>query len=318
LGVGGGGIDSRRTERRRIEARRRTLRRRRLLAIGGLVALAVAIVVAIGALGGGGGGSDAKTSAGSESGGAKAKPAQNAAATQGPTVSGDAARNVKVPILEYHAISVPPSSASLPELFTSTGDFTAQLEYMKSQGYEAITLDQLFAGWSGKAPIPEKPVVVSMDDGYLTQYTHALPALQKLAWPGVLNLKLQSLDPGQELTPTMIKKMIAAGWEIDDHTITHPDVTTLSPAALQHEVGDSRTMLQKQFGIPVDFFCYPAGKFNDAAIAGLKRDGYTGATTEINGFASSSGDPFKLPRVEILGSDGLTGFKQKLAQAESS
>jgi hypothetical protein len=316
LGVAGGGIDSRRAERRRAEARKRTYRRRRRLAIGGLIALAVAVIVAVGALGGDGAGT--KTPAGSASGGTKAKSSQSAAAIKGPTVSGDAARRIRVPILEYHSISVPPSGASLPELFTSTGDFTAQLNYMKSQGYEAITLDQLFAGWSGKAPIPEKPVVVSMDDGYLTQYTHALPVLQKLGWPGVLNLKLQSLDPGQELTPTMIKKMIAAGWEIDDHTITHPDVTTLSPAALQHEVGDSRTMLQKQFGIPVDFFCYPAGKFNDAAIAGLKRAGYTGATTEINGFASSSGDPFKLPRVEILGSDGLTGFKQKLAQAESS
>ena len=316
MGVGSGGIDSRRAERRRAEARKRAYRRRRWLAIGGLIALAVAVIVAVGALGGDGGGT--KAPAGSASGGTKAKSSQSAAAIQGPTVSGDAARKTRVPSLEYHSISVPPSGASLPELFTSTGDFTAQLNYMKSQGYEAITLDQLFAGWSGKAPIPEKPVVVSMDDGYLTQYTHAMPVLQKLGWPGVLNLKLQSLDPGQELTPTMIKKMIAAGWEIDDHTITHPDVTTLSPAALQHEVGDSRTMLQKQFGIPVDFFCYPAGKFNDAAIAGLKRAGYSGATTEINGFASSSGDPFKLPRVEILGSDGLTGFKQKLGQAESS
>jgi peptidoglycan/xylan/chitin deacetylase (PgdA/CDA1 family) len=313
LGVGGG-IDSRRAERRRDEARRRTYRRRRLLAIGGLIALVVALIVGVGSLGGSG----TKAPAGSASGGAKTKSSQSAAAIQGPTVSGDAARKVRAPILEYHSISVPPSGASLPELFTPTADFTAELNYMKSQGYEAITLDQLFAGWSGKAPIPEKPVVVSMDDGYLTQYTHALPVLQKLGWPGVLNLKLQSLDPGQEMTPTMIKKMIAAGWEIDDHTITHPDVTTLSPASLQHEVGDSRTMLQRQFGIPVNFFCYPAGKFNDAAIAGLKRAGYTGATTEIIGFASSSGDPFKLPRVEILGSGGLTGFKQKLAQAASS
>jgi peptidoglycan/xylan/chitin deacetylase (PgdA/CDA1 family) len=277
------------------------------------VVAAVAVFVVVGALGGG---DDNK--APSSSGSSKAKTPASAPAITGPTVSGDAAQKIAVPILEYHAISVPPAGASLPELFTSTGDFTDQLSYLKGQGYVAITLDQLFDGWTGKTPLPEKPVVVSMDDGYLTQYTHALPVLQKLGWPGVLNLKLQSLDPGQEMTPAMIKKMIAAGWEIDSHTITHPDVTTLSSASLQHELGDSRTMLQKEFGIPVDFFCYPAGKFDDGAIAELKRDGYTGATTEIPGFARSDGDPFKLPRIEITGSDGLDGFKQKLASASTT
>jgi peptidoglycan/xylan/chitin deacetylase (PgdA/CDA1 family) len=214
----------------------------------------------------------------------------------------------------YHSISVPPPGASLGELFLPTANFKEQMKYLSDQGYEAVTLDQLWSAWQGKGPLPAKPIVLSFDDGYETQYAHAAPVLKQLGWPGVLNLKLLSLEQG-EMTPTMIKKMIGDGWEIDSHTINHLDVSTLSGAELQHEVGDSRTMLQKEFGIPVDFFCYPAGKFDAASIAAVKQAGYLGATTVETGLAAADLDPDKLPRIRIDGSDSLGAFKQKLDQA---
>jgi peptidoglycan/xylan/chitin deacetylase (PgdA/CDA1 family) len=315
LAVGDEGIDGRRAERRKLERRKKTFRRRRLAALGGLIAVAAVAFILIS---GGGDGSKSpspasKKAASTGASGSAPKPSLVAKPT-GPEMSSEDARKARVPILMYHSISVPPPGASLGELFLPTANFKEQMKYLSDQGYEAVTLDQLWSAWQGKGPLPEKPIVLSFDDGYETQYAHAAPVLKQLGWPGVLNLKLLSLEQG-EMTPTMIKKMIGDGWEIDSHTINHLDVSTLSGAELQHEVGDSRTMLQKEFGIPVDFFCYPAGKFDAASIAAVKQAGYLGATTVETGLAAADLDPDKLPRIRIDGSDSLGAFKQKLDQA---
>jgi peptidoglycan/xylan/chitin deacetylase (PgdA/CDA1 family) len=315
LAVGDEGIDGRRAERRKLERRKKTFRRRRLAALGGLIAVAV---VAFILTSGGGDGSKSpppasKKAVSSGASGSAPKPSLVAEPT-GPEMSSEDARKAQVPILMYHSISVPPPGAALGELFLPTANFKEQMTYLSDEGYEAITLDQLWSAWQGKGPLPEKPIVLSFDDGYETQYAHAAPVLKQLGWPGVLNLKLLSLEQG-EMTPTMIKKMIGDGWEIDSHTINHLDVTTLSPRDLRHEVSDSRTMLQREFGIPVDFFCYPAGKFDAASIAAVKQAGYLGATTVETGLAAADEDPDKLPRIRIDGSDSLDAYKQKLDQA---
>jgi peptidoglycan/xylan/chitin deacetylase (PgdA/CDA1 family) len=256
------------------------------------------------------GGKKAKAAATSGTGASQSAP-------QGPQVSGGAAKRLHVPILMYHSISIPPAGASLPELFVPTGDFTDQMRALQRDGYHAVTLDQLWGAWHGQGSLPEKPIVLSFDDGYQTQYTHAAPVLKQLGWPGVLNLKLLSLEQG-EMTPKMIKSMISDGWEIDSHTINHLDVSQLSGASLHHEIADSRKMLQKQFGVPSNFFCYPAGRYDDQAIAALKAAGYTGATTELPGEATIGGDPFTLPRIRISGSDGVAGMEAKLASPSKS
>jgi peptidoglycan/xylan/chitin deacetylase (PgdA/CDA1 family) len=74
-------------------------------------------------------------------------------------------------------------------------------------------------------------------------------------------------------------------------------------------------MLQKEFGIPVDFFCYPAGKFDEASIAAVKQAGYLGGTTVQDGIAGPDQNPYELPRIRIDGSDSIGAFKQKLDQA---
>jgi peptidoglycan/xylan/chitin deacetylase (PgdA/CDA1 family) len=312
LGVGDEGIDSRRAERRREERRKKTFRRRRLMALTGVVAVAAGGYLLLS----GGGDSRSPSPAAVQTktpsgGGDGAKPSLVAEPT-GPQMSEEEARTAKVPILMYHSISVPPTGAALGELFLPTANFKEQMAYLSDQGYEAVTLDQLWSAWQGKGSLPEKPIVLSFDDGYMTQYTHAAPVLKDLGWPGVLNLKLLSLEQG-EMTPQMIQKMIADGWEIDSHTINHLDVSTLSGAQLQHEVADSRTMLQKEFGIPVNFFCYPAGKFDAESVAAVKAAGYLGATTVDDGLAAPDENPYELPRVRIDGTDSLDAFKQKLA-----
>jgi peptidoglycan/xylan/chitin deacetylase (PgdA/CDA1 family) len=114
-----------------------------------------------------------------------------------------------------------------------------------------------------------------------------------------------------------VRSLIAAGWEIDAHTITHPDLTTVDDARLWREVDGSRNVLRRQFHIPVDFFCYPAGRYDNRVVNAVRRAGYLGATTTNYGLARPP-NYFTLSRIRINGSDGVRGLASKLTALTSS
>jgi peptidoglycan/xylan/chitin deacetylase (PgdA/CDA1 family) len=218
-----------------------------------------------------------------------------------------------VPVLMYHVIASAPADTANPQLFVKPIRFRAEMAFLASKGYTAVTLDQVYDAWEKNGLVPPKPIVISFDDGYRGDYTDALPALSERHWPGVLNLELGALEDG-ELTEQMIDQMLDAGWELDSHTISHLDLTKLKGGDLTHEVAGSRQILKKQFGGPVDFFCYPAGRFNPRAVREVRRAGYLGATTTQPGLASRQ-DLFKLRRIRVEGTDGVRGLEQKLSAA---
>jgi peptidoglycan/xylan/chitin deacetylase (PgdA/CDA1 family) len=219
--------------------------------------------------------------------------------------------NQPVPILMYHVIADAPAGAASPELFVRPSDFAAEMSWLAAHGFQAVTLHQVYEHWLRGAPLPPKPIVLTFDDGTLGQDTHALPVLRKLHWPGVLNLKVNALKSKYTLPPWRVREMLAAGWELDAHTITHPDLTHVGDAQLWQEVHGSRVDLQRMFHVPVDFFCYPSGRYDARVIAAVRRAGYLGATTTNYGLARPH-DIYTLDRIRIDGSDGVAGFAQKL------
>jgi len=184
------------------------------------------------------------------------------------------------------------------------------MTWLDEHGFEAVTLDQVEEAWYKGGKLPAKPIVISFDDGYLSQYVNAFPVLQKRDWPGELNLKAQ----GSDLPDADVHKMLDAGWELASHTITHPDLTTIDSTTLEHEVAGSRQMLRQRFGVPVDNFCYPSGRYDTTVISAVHRAGYVGAQSEIPGVADAA-HPYILDRIEVLLSDGVTGFISKLQAA---
>jgi peptidoglycan/xylan/chitin deacetylase (PgdA/CDA1 family) len=290
---------------------------RRRIAVGLLAAVSLAIGVAVGAgHGSGGGGNGVATSGGggkhSGGGGSKLSPGGlGPPPAQGKLVHSQA----PVPILMYHVIASPPSSAQLPELYVDPKTFDKQMEWLKQQGYTGVSLNQVYDAWFKGGELPEKPLVVSFDDGYRSQYVYARPELRKLGWPGVLSVIAGRVGmPNAELSGAMVQRMINDGWELDSHTINHVDVSQASGAQLQQEVGGSRKMLQQRFHQPVNFFCYPSGRYNAQAEQAVRAAGYLGATTTDEGLASK-GEMYTLKRIRVDGSDGVSGLEQKLNQA---
>jgi peptidoglycan/xylan/chitin deacetylase (PgdA/CDA1 family) len=222
-------------------------------------------------------------------------------------------RRVPVPILMYHVIASPPATAPYPGLFVPRKVFAAQMRYLSRHGYHAVTLQQVFDHWRRGDFLPRHPVVISFDDGFSNWYTKAYPILRSLSWAGTMNLALSHLASG-DVSPWWVKKLIQAGWELDSHTLSHADLTQLDPAQLTEEVRDSRQKLRRLFHVPVNFFCYPSGRFNSTVIEAVRSAGYLGATTTMFGLAAPS-DAFALDRIRVLGTDGASGLGAKLAAA---
>lgn len=205
-----------------------------------------------------------------------------------------------VPILMYHVLGYRTAATPNPELWVLPRVFAAEMHALRRSGYHGVTLQVVWDAWHRGGRLPSHPIVVSFDDGYYGDYRDALPTLRAMRWPAVLNLKLDNLaDLGGVRN---VKRMIAAGWEIDSHTITHPDLTTLPDERLRYELAGSRARLRRLLGVPARFLCYPSGRFDARVIAAARAAGYLGATTTQSGLARRQ-DGYTLARVRVNGTD---------------
>jgi peptidoglycan/xylan/chitin deacetylase (PgdA/CDA1 family) len=293
---------------------RSQIMRRRIGALVAILVIAAAAVVALVSISNNSDDGDTgKAAAATTKKNAKAKPKPESHEVTNATPQADwKPYTGPVPILEYHVLGAPPEGAPYPELYVGRTDFEKQMDWLEEHDYEAVTLEQVEEAWYHSGKLPPKPVVISFDDGYRPQFTFALPTLRKHGWAGVLNLKAE----GSELYESNVKAMIAAGWELAAHTINHLDLTELGEEELEEEVAGSRKILQEEFKVPVNNFCYPAGQFDDTVIEAVEAAGYTGATTEIPGFAEK-GAPYELARLEILRESRVAGLAAALKSGEA-
>jgi peptidoglycan/xylan/chitin deacetylase (PgdA/CDA1 family) len=311
-------LDSERRQARR-EARRRELARRRRRALAGLSLLLVIIVIAVVVFVSGAGSSAPSThkAAGSlpqrTSTSVRSSHTGSTADALGPGTGRPGTAHV--PILMYHVINPPPPGAPFPGLYVSASEFAAQMQALAGAGYHAVTLDQMWAYWKHGAQLPAgKPIVVSFDNGYQSQYTNALPVLRRLGWVGNENLQLTGLPPSQGgLSEAQVKALVAAGWELDTQGFSHADLIILDITQLAYQVAGARTVLRHRYGVPVNWFCYPSGHYNATVVAAVQAAGYTGSTTVVPGWAGPESDPYRLPRLRVLGSTSPESLLSEIA-----
>jgi peptidoglycan/xylan/chitin deacetylase (PgdA/CDA1 family) len=316
-------LQRRRDERARARRRRRTRRR---VGIGATLAVvAVAVIVAIASASGSGTptGTTAKhagrprptthDTTRSHRAAGRHTQGESTAAVLGPAtgVKGTAS----VPVLMYHVIAAPPSGAPFPGLYVQPQEFASQMQALKGAGWHAVTLDQLQAYWTKGAKLPAgKPIVITFDNGYHSQYAEALPVLRKLGWVADENIQLSGLPPSQGgLTSDQVKAMVDAGWELDTQGISHADLITLDAAQLKYQIDSARKTIQRRYGVPVNWFCYPSGHYDTTVIDAVRTAGYIGSTTVIPGWAGPSSDPYRLPRLRVLGGTSPSALLEQIA-----
>jgi peptidoglycan/xylan/chitin deacetylase (PgdA/CDA1 family) len=225
-----------------------------------------------------------------------------------------------VPILMYHVILAAPPGAPFPGLYVTPALFADQMHALAAAGYHAVTMDEMWNNWRHGTPLPAgKPIVISFDNGYATQYTAALPVLRSLGWVGVENLQLSGLPPSQGgLSRRQVRGLVRAGWELDTQGFSHADLIALTPSDLHFQVAVARTTIRARYHVAARWFCYPSGHYNAAVIAAVTAAGFRGSTTVLRGWASPSEDPYRLPRLEVLAGTAPASLLSEIAAMRDS
>jgi peptidoglycan/xylan/chitin deacetylase (PgdA/CDA1 family) len=267
-------------------------------------AMTVLLIAVLAACGGGSGApkSDTTTAAGKRQTSAKATATAKTATPRTVAVLKPPAdpplRTVHVPVLTYHRVHTMPA-VGLPDLIVDPANFAAELKALHDSGYHPIHQAQLFDALYSGARLPPKPIIISVDDGYVDDVRTILPDLKR--WHMVATFFVitgRTHEPGF-LTAAQIRQLDQAGMDVGDHTAHHVDLRLLTPAELKMETAGSRHVLQSILGHPVYYFAYPFGDFNDHAVAALRAAGFTMAYTTQGATTESSDAPLTMPRLHI-------------------
>jgi biofilm PGA synthesis lipoprotein PgaB len=213
----------------------------------------------------------------------------------------------RVPILMYHDV------LEEPEVFFDLvpEQFEAHLQMLVENGFTPVSLDQVVQHLRTGLPLPDKPVLLTFDDGYAGHYHHVYPLLKKYQFPGVFSVfpgKLDGEVAGRStLTWDELKTMAADPLvTIASHSVTHPpDLTQMSDAEIAYEVTASKERLESELGIPIRYFTYPAGHYDERVAQAVADAGYLAALTMRQTDEQFAGASESLLAIERFGQSNL-------------
>ncbi len=215
-----------------------------------------------------------------------------------------------LPIVMYHDVAeVPPDDIYRAASNVLPADFGAELDYLKCAGYTAITPSQLLDAIAGQRTLPNKPVILTFDDGYSDHYTQAFPMLKRHGMTGAFAIITGFVEGGGDyMSWAQIKEMSDAGMEIMSHTVTHIDLNTAEDATAEGQLRDSRAAIEQHTGKAPALLVYPSGEpFRSGSeerqaqvVSMLTQAGYKGALLAGPSTTTQDpGQPFALNRLRV-------------------
>ncbi len=222
-------------------------------------------------------------------------------------------REFDIPILMYHYISEPPSDADVyrQDLSVSPERFREQMAWLHASGYETISLYHLvYALNVGWPPLPDRPIIITFDDGYIDNYENAFPILQGFGYTGTFFILTDVTDrnePGY-MTWNMLKEMSQEGMSIEVHGREHIEMAGRDQDWLTfHLLGPAQT-IEANLGYQPRFLAYISGKYDPPVVSTAHQLGYWAAVTTRFGTLQQKAGLYELPRVRIRGDYSLEQF----------
>lgn len=229
---------------------------------------------------------------------------------------------MNLPILLYHSISekvAPP----FQKWAVHPKRFSEQLDFLRAEGYTPFTVSQLVEAGTG-GHLPERPVVVTFDDGFADFYTGALPLLKKHEFVATLFLTTDYIGKtsrwlaaeGEGHRPMLsweqVSELDRCGVECGAHTRSHPQLDTLRRAQARDEIFGSKKALEDNLGKPALSFAYPHGYHSAATKKLVKQAGFSSACAVKHAMSNQTDDPFALARIIVEADTDLRTFKNLL------
>lgn len=219
-----------------------------------------------------------------------------------------------LPILMYHRLRdlADDASQGQRDWSVSPANFRAQMDYLVAQGYHTIDMDALAAYLMRREPLPSRPVVISMDDGWLDVYDVAYPVLSERGLMACLFVLPDYVEYSAYLDWEQMQALREAGFYFGSHSLSHPNLRALEADELERQVVDSKAAIEENVGQPVTAFCYPMGAYNDQVLTALAEAGYQTACTLASGYAQYRDELLKLRRIWVYYDMSLERFASKL------
>jgi peptidoglycan/xylan/chitin deacetylase (PgdA/CDA1 family) len=182
----------------------------------------------------------------------------------------------EVPVLCYHRIRDWKSTDSkrAKDYIVPVNTFRQQIKMLADSGYHTILPDQLYDYLTKGTALPSKPVMLSFDDTDLDQYTIALPEMKKYGFRGVFFIMTVSLGRPGYMSREQVKQLSDEGNVIGSHTWDHSNVKKYAGKDWSIQVEKPSHQLEAITGKPIQYFAYPFGLWNEAAIPELKKYGF--------------------------------------------
>ena len=221
-----------------------------------------------------------------------------------------------VPVLNYHQVEEKNGNP----LTLWPDQFETQMSYLADEGYTTITIDEMMDALENGTPLPDKPVIITFDDGYADNYEYAYPILKKYGFKATIFLIYDFTNAYPNyLTWDQINEMKESGLiRFESHTMTHANLAELtSTDELRHEIADSHDLLSDKLGYDMHYIAYPGGRVNEEIEEITRAAGYRGGFTVHYGLSTPAEGPYQMDRIPIFGANThtLTRFKLRLAFA---
>jgi peptidoglycan/xylan/chitin deacetylase (PgdA/CDA1 family) len=247
----------------------------------------------------------ASSSAPASPGAATATPSSAAddptPAPSGTSISG---LGVKIPILYYHAIA--DETFGIEQMFVRIQEFDDQMRYMKDNGYQCVTFDDLDHLRDFK-----KPFMITFDDGYEDNYTNMYPILKKYGFKATVFLVPLYVDKNRYLKTSEILEMRELV-NFQSHTLTHDYLTTLSYEEIERQLRDSKSQIEALTGQIVTAIAYPVGDYDDRVLEIAARYYRYGLLMGGGLYYHTGEDLLRMNRVYIPRGLDIADFKFKI------
>jgi peptidoglycan/xylan/chitin deacetylase (PgdA/CDA1 family) len=223
----------------------------------------------------------------------------------------------------YHSISHS-SNPKFKQFVVSPAAFTEQMAYLARHSYTPLTVTQLAEAYANRQndglTLPERPVVLTFDDGFADFFTEALPVLQAYHFPATLYITTAFvggtsswLRHEQETERPMITweqacAIGASGIECGAHTHSHPQLDTLPAARTRDEIERSKKILEDHLGQEVSSFAYPFGYFTGHVRQQVQEAGFRSACAVRHAMSTHNDHLFSLARLMVSGDMNSEGF----------
>jgi peptidoglycan/xylan/chitin deacetylase (PgdA/CDA1 family) len=212
-------------------------------------------------------------------------------------------RRLRVPVLMYHYVSVPPPDAGAihQDLSVLPDNFRKQMRWLKDNNFTTITPDQLVGALRRGVKLPPRPVLLTFDDGYSDAYSIVFPTLKEFGFTGTFFLITGFIDEGRNgyLNWGQVKEMSQGGMSMQSHSRNHKDMRNRSSEWLVYEIVGPGETIEAHTGIRPRYFCYPSGGYDGYVIRELRAAGYFAAFTTNDGTFEYTDNMMRIPRIRM-------------------